>query len=283
MSKIYNALARAMQDDSDGALFNNQIPRITAFDNLSDLENGRAMPVSQAPSACPAWTKPAWTPDMRTMLFLGQNQENPAAEGMRGLRCRLLEIADTRPIHTILVTSSLPQEGKTFIAANLAQTLAQHHQGRALLLDLDLRFPRLHQALGAPQSPGVAEYLRGNADEDAIIQCSPLERLFFIPSGRSGANSAEFISHPRLRSLLESVGQKFDWVIVDSPPAGVVSDASFVARICDGILLVVRAGTTPLDAARKTCQVLANGPIIGVVLNRVSPPPKYSDYLYGSK
>lgn len=283
MSEIHKKLAHAMRDGSEAALFNDRSPGFAAIDNLCITEDSRDTAVPQLPPPSAAWKKPEWRPDTRTMLFLGPNQENPAAEEMRTLRCRLREIADTRPMHMILVTSSLPQEGKTFIAANLAQVLAQSHHSRALLVDLDLRFPRLHQAMGAPQDPGMTEYLRGNASEEEVIQCSPLERLFFIPSGRSVAKPAELISHSRLGSLLESVIRKFDWVIVDSPPAGVVSDASVMARFCDGIILVVRAGSTPLDVARKTCRVLANRPIVGVVLNRVPLLQEYSAYLYGYK
>jgi len=118
----------------------------------------------------------------------------------------------------VLVTSALPKEGKSFTAANLAQVLVRQHGRRVLLIDADLRGPRLHLMLGTTSSPGLSDYLKGEKDEFSIMQRGPLESLFFIPSGHEIENPAELVANGRLRFLLQRVEPLFDWIIIDSPP-----------------------------------------------------------------
>src|SRR5262249_50239754 len=157
--------------------------------------------------------------------------------------------------------------GKSFVAANLAQALVRQQGRRALLIDADLRAPRLHLALGAPSSPGVSEYLLGENDEFSISQSGAMEHLFLIPSGRVVPNGAELVSNGRLKYLLEKVEPWFDWIVIDSPPSVPVSDASLLANACDGVLLVVRSSKTPFDAAIKMREQFNADQILGVVLN----------------
>ena len=185
------------------------------------------------------------------------------------------------PLKKLLVTSALPQEGKSFTAANLAQVMVRQHGRRALLIDGDLRGPRLHLMLGAPQGPGLSEYLLGTADEAAITQRSPMEGLFFIPSGESIEDPAELIASSRLKILLQRVEPLFDWIIVDSPPAIPVSDASVLAKACDGVLMVVRSASTPSDMARKARLEFSDQMLIGVVLNGTErDQAQYERYYY---
>jgi capsular exopolysaccharide synthesis family protein len=181
----------------------------------------------------------------------------------------------------VLITSALPQEGKTFVAANLAHAIVRQHERRALLIDCDLRWSRLHLLLGTQLSPGLTEYLRGEADDLAILQRGQLENLFFIPGGKSASNAAELIGNGRLKALLDRLAPLFDWVIIDSPPAVAMSDASLLADMSDGVLIVVAAGKTPFDLAQKTREQFKKARLLGVALNRVEPHSTGSSYYYG--
>jgi capsular exopolysaccharide synthesis family protein len=201
-------------------------------------------------------------------------------EQFRTLRSNLLQLRDTQALKTVLVTSALPQEGKTFIALNLAHAVVRQRETRALLIDADLRYPRLHLSLGAPASPGLSEYLRGAAQESALLQRGPLENLFFLPGGATVPNAAELLVNGRLKRLLEWLSPAFDWIILDSPPAIPVSDARLLADHCDGVLMVVSAGMTPFDLAQKVRQQFRDKRLLGVVLNRAKWGSTYGSYYY---
>jgi capsular exopolysaccharide synthesis family protein len=191
------------------------------------------------------------------------------AERFRTLRSRLSQIAATRSLKRVLVTSSVAAEGKTLVAANLAHSIMRQADRRVLLIDADLRSSRLHQMLGAPSGPGLADYLRGKADEYAIIQNAQDANLFFIPAGSQVSNPSELLLGERMKNLLDLVSPIFDWIILDSPPALPVHDASNLADLCDGVLFVVKAGETDCKLAEKACSEFRKKNLLGVVLNRV--------------
>ena len=222
-----------------------------------------------------------WTPDPATMLFLNGDDSARGAEEFRTLRSRLYHAREKMTLKKILVTSALPKEGKSFTSANLAQVLVRQHGRRVLLVDADLRGPRLHMMLGTTSSPGLSEYLQGENDEFSIMQRGPFENLFFIPSGREIGNAAELVGNGRLKALLQRVEPLFDWIIIDSPPVIPVSDSSVLAKACDGVLMVVRSNSTPFDMARKARQEFPAEALVGVVLNgtREEALP-YSRYYY---
>ena len=151
-----------------------------------------------------------------------------------------------------------------------------------VLLDCDLRRSRLHESFGTPSEPGVSDYLRGEVDEFSILQRGPMENLAFIPGGKPMSNPAELIGNGRLELLLKRLAGAFEWIVIDSPPAVPVSDASLIGRYCDGILLVVMAAKTPYDLAQRARQEFRNMPVLGVVLNRVEAGSTYVSYYYGA-
>lgn len=224
--------------------------------------------------------QPEWNPDQKNLLFAKDESRQYKAEVFRTLRSRLYRIRDQMTLRTLLITSTLPAEGKSFVAANLGHAIAQQHGRRALLIDADLRVPRLHTLLGAPQGPGLTEYLRGEADEFSVIQRGPLDGIYFLPSGDITANPVELIGNGRLKDLLHRLNVVFDWIILDSPPMAPVSDASLLADMCDGALLVVRASATPFDLAQKACAEFKTSPVVGVVLNRIDQGSAYGHYYY---
>ncbi len=225
----------------------------------------------------------AWTPDTKTMLFFGPDEQAQGTEQFRALRSRLYQARERQPLKRVLITSALPKEGKSFVAANLAQALVRQPGQRALLVDADLRGARLHVTLGTAASPGLSEYLTQQADEFKIIQRGPMENLFFIPSGREVSNPAELLAGEGLKSLLARLEPLFDWIIIDSPPAVPVTDASLLAKCCDGILLVVRSNVTPFDLAQKARLEFSDEQLLGVVLNGVgSGSMPYHRYYYST-
>jgi protein-tyrosine kinase len=221
-----------------------------------------------------------WKPDLKTMLFFNQEDNVVGAEQFRTLRARLYQIREQVPLKKILVSSALPKEGKSFVAANLAQVLVRQHGRRVLLIDGDLRVARLHSALGTVSTPGLGDYLLGEGDELSIIQRGPLENFFFIPCGRTVVQPAELISNGRFKLLMQRVETLFDWIIVDSPPAVPVSDANQLANSCDGVLMVVRSNATPYDTAQKARQEFAGKIMVGVVLNGITRAESYATYYY---
>lgn len=212
---------------------------------------------------------PTWQFDPRTALFPETDGGPTVAERFRTLRSRLYQIAAARSLKKVLVTSSVSGEGKTFVAANLAHSITLQEDRKVLLIDADLRASRMHLLLGAPSSPGLSDYLRGEADEYAVIQNANQSNLFFVPGGREVSNPSELLLGERMKNLLDLVTPIFDWVILDSPPALPVHDASVLADLCHGVLLVVKAGKTDYELAEKARSEFLNKNLLGVVLNGV--------------
>jgi protein-tyrosine kinase len=227
------------------------------------------------------WThcaNPGWRLDLERNVFVDPAAPPAVREQFRTLRSRLYQVRDKQPLRSILITSSLPAEGKTFVANNLAHALARQQNCRVLLIDADLRRPDLHPVFGAPSSPGLAEYLKGEAAEMTVIQRGVPEYLCFIPGGSKPENPAELLANGRLKSLLQTIGPVFDWVILDSPPTLPVSDALMLAELCDGVLTVIRAAQTGFDSAQKSCQQLREKNLIGVALNCADDAAAYGSY-----
>jgi protein-tyrosine kinase len=222
-----------------------------------------------------------WKPNLGTMLFMNGDDNARGTEEYRRLRSRLYHLREKTNLKTLLVTSALPGEGKSFTASNLAQVLVRQHGRRVLLIDADLRGPRLHQMLGTTAGPGLSDYLQGRQDDFSVMQRGPMENLFFIPSGTEIDDPAELVGNGKLKILVQRVEPLFDWIIIDSPPAIPVSDASLLAKACDGVLLVVRSNVTPADAARKARLEFPEESLIGVVLNAThNEAAPYARYYY---
>ena len=221
---------------------------------------------------------PQWHLDPSVNVFINSALTAHGSEQFRTLRSRLYQMRASQSLRTVLVTSSIPGEGKTFVTNNLAQAIVRQPDRRALIIDADLRCSRLHVPLGAPASPGLTDYLRGEVDEMAIIQHGLEGNLCFIPGGNQVSNPSELLSNGRLRTLLDRVTPVFDWVILDSAPLLPVADSSLLADLVDGVLLVVRAGQTPAETAQRACQELQGRNVVGVVLNAVGPQHAYGAY-----
>lgn len=225
---------------------------------------------------------PEWALDPNVNVFFNPGLSPHGAEQFRTLRSRLYQIRATQPLRTLLVTSSVPGEGKTFVTSNLAQAFVRQPDRRVLIIDADLRCPRLHAPLGAPTTPGLTDFLRGDVDELAVIQHGQEGNLCFIAGGKQVKDPSELLSNGKLKKLLDRVTPVFDWVVLDSPPCLPVADATMLADLCDGVLLIVRAGKTRTELAQRAGQELQGKNVIGVVLNAVEEKHLYGAYYYQS-
>lgn len=227
-------------------------------------------------------TQTKWSPDPKTMLFFDEDEQAFGTEEFRTLRSRLYQMRERQSLKKLMVSSALPKEGKSFVSANLAQAMVRQIGRKALLIDADLRASQLHRTLGTSATPGLAEYLLGETDEFGVMQRGPMENLFFVPAGRIVSNPGELLANGRLKFLLSRVEGLFDWIIIDSPPALPISDASLLANYCDGVLMVVRSNATPFDLARKARKEFKDTALVGVVLNGVHGGSAYSQYYYAA-
>ena len=289
MSRIHDALKRAEQERAtslgghvETVLDQPAVPQVsmpapanTAAAAMPSMASGFSYEALLA--QCPQTN---WTPDTRTMLFFGDDENRVGTEEFRTLRSRLYQIREKLPLKKLMVTSALPKEGKSFVGTNLAQVMVRQHGRRALMIDADLRNPGMHRHLGAPQTPGLAEYLMGEADELSVLQRGPMENLFFLPAGRVVSGAPELLANGRLKLLLQRLEPLFDWIILDSPPVIPVADSTLLANFCDGILMIVRSNATPADLARQAREEFQDKLLLGVVLNGASAG-KQSKYYYG--
>lgn len=219
-------------------------------------------------------------PTETTALAMITDARSPIAESYRHLRTSLLLSSAGQPPKTILVTSSQPSEGKTTTAINTAFMLAQTG-AEILLVDCDLRRPRLHSHFAAPNSRGLTNWLSGETDIDALIQTYDKQaNLKFLTSGPVPPNPAELLGSDEMRKLLGILSDKFAHIVIDSPPAISFTDASILSTMVDGVVLVVHGGRSSRAVVRRAKQQLLDvgAHIFGVVLNNVKMETQ--DYYY---
>ena len=215
-----------------------------------------------------------------TALAMVHDARSPIAESYRHLRTSLLLSSAGQPPKTILVTSSQPSEGKTTTTINTAFMLAQTG-AEVLVVDCDLRRPRLHAHFDAPNSKGLTNWLSGETDIDSLIQTlSSQPNLKFLTSGPVPPNPAELLGSDEMRKLLAILSERFSHIVLDSPPAISFTDASILSTMVDGVVLVVHAGRSSRAVVRRAKQQLLDvgAHIFGVVLNNVKLESQ--DYYY---
>ncbi|MGA3160841.1 MAG: CpsD/CapB family tyrosine-protein kinase [Terracidiphilus sp.] len=285
MSRIYDALQRA--DLERKAAQGTDTPRTAETPTFSGAE---ALPSIKADVIIENIPQYSWKPSKDFLPTLGDRGEN--IEQFRGLRSQLYQYRDEIKLKTILISSGMPAEGKTFVAANLAISLARNKNNKVLLIDGDLRSPSLHVILGAPDIPGLTEYLAGASEPNDIMQqyqstenfeeglTRGIPNLTFIPAGAGGDNSSELVANHRIEELIAILAPHFDWILIDSPPVLAVADSIDLARAADAVLLVARGASTPFDVAQRAQAAFSNTRILGFVLNAVKDAPRNAAYSY---
>jgi capsular exopolysaccharide synthesis family protein len=205
--------------------------------------------------------------------------ESHAGEAFHLLGVRLRHMRRQRPLKKVLVTSSIPQEGKSMVAANLACTLALRTQQKVLLLEGDVRRPTQSKIFGIPSKPGICEWLSG--ERPLVKSMYRLEGpgIWILPAGSATGNSLELLQSGRAIPMMEQLTDWFDWVVIDSPPILPLADTSIWTNIADGILVVTRQGTTRKQQLKRGLEALANQKVIGAVLNSAKGVA-HADYYY---
>jgi capsular exopolysaccharide synthesis family protein len=285
MSRIYEALQRADRERAAAQ----------GSDSTHVAEPAIAFAIDEPPPtkievALDKVSQYPWKPN--ALSFPTLEDRGAGVEQFRGLRSRVYQARYEAALKTVLVCSGMPGEGKSFVAANLAMSLARNSVNNILLIDGDLRRPTLHNLLGAPNVPGLSEYLSGIAQLNEVLQRDSnskagdtasggaLSNLTFIPAGKCGDNSSELVANHRIEELVATLSVHFDWIIIDSPPVLAVTDAVELARSADAVLLVARGARTPFDVAQRTQAAFSNSRILGFVLNAVKNPPRRGSYYY---
>ena len=169
----------------------------------------------------------------------------------------------------LMIASAAVGEGKTLTASNLALTLSESYQREVLLIDADLRRPSLHSVFSVTGSPGLSEGLMA-AEEQKLTLHQATGRLTILPAGMPNADPMAVLTSPRMQHLIDEARGAFDWVIIDTPPVGLLTDASLLSAMVDGVLLVVEAGATHYDLVRRAVETIGPSRIVGVVLNRAT-------------
>ena len=290
MSRIHDALKKAEEEKTAlGAavatpsepshLVQEQTERRPLFAGDHGMGLPELLRFNELKEKCP---RPKWKLDPNTNVFVDGSRASLAAEQFRTLRSRLYQIRAAQRLKTILITSAVSGEGKTFVVRNLAQSLVRQRDRRVLVIDGDLRRAGQHVSFGAPEGPGLADYLSGSADLLSIIQFGPIENLCLIPGGSATTSRepSDLLSGPEFKHLLDLLAPVFDWILVDSPPVVPVADATMIALLCDGVLVVVKANSTDFQLAQKACQEFHEKNLIGVVLNSVERVTGYENYAY---
>lgn len=230
----------------------------------------------------------AWIPQIEGIdannrefeFIVAKKPDASASEAYRALRTRIkFSKIDKESLKVILVTSPTAQEGKTTTAVNLAGSLAQANM-KTLILDADLRKPRVHSVFNHKRFPGFTDYFFGQAPIEEIIRKTPLTNLFYVSAGTIPPNPSEILGSNQMESFIAKLKNNFDYVIIDSPPLIAVTDSEILAQIADGTMLVVSANQTEMDLLEKSVEILKRdkSSFLGVLLNNFSYRAGYSSY-----
>jgi capsular exopolysaccharide synthesis family protein len=209
----------------------------------------------------------------------------PAIEQYRRLAATLHHLQVERDVKTIMVTSAVPDEGKTLTAANIALTLSESYRRRVLLIDADLRRPSMYNVFQLPHIAGLSDWLKAPIERPlATVRIS--DCLAFLPAGRPDQDPMSGLTSDRMRHLLKDARAMFDWIIVDTPPVGLLPDANLLVTMVDGAILVIRAEATPYELVQRAVQALGDDRLIGAVLNQTNEGLGgrhygYDGYYYG--
>ncbi len=213
-------------------------------------------------------------------LVAGPRQTDATVEQYRRLAAALHHVQNARQIRRVMVASALASEGKTFTAGNLAVTLSESYGRSVLLIDADLRRPSQHQLFNVPNVTGLRDALaEWQSATLPVMQISA--NLSVMTAGRPSSNPMRELVGDRMRDLLQQAARTFDWVIIDTPPVGVTTDANLMARLADAAVLVIRAGRTPYKLVQRAVESLGRDRVLGVVLNGITHGfGGYSGYSY---
>lgn len=221
-----------------------------------------------------------FSPFSESLLVDPAKPRQAPGEEFRTLRTRLNHLQTQSALHTLVVTSASPAEGKSFTAANLAITQAQLANKRILLADFDFRRPTVDRLFQIDCAPGLTDYLLGKVELGDILRHVEGTNLYVLTAGHSVPNPLELLNLSECKTLIDALRNHFDWVILDSPPLLFAADGNLLATMCDATILVVRIGATTFDSVTRAIQSLCENNVIGVVVNGARRGELYSKYYH---
>lgn len=263
MSWIFEALQQA-ELDRTGFLGPEQRLAVTEVLRATeqDIEEGKDL---QQPFQQKSVLHSAILPDSH--LVAVTHPWSIGAEKFRFLALRLRQLQQRRRLKKVLVTSTVPEEGKSFVSANLALTLARKGEQRVLLIEGDLRRPTLASNLGVGNHPGLSECFLGNRRLSAAVHYIEDLGLWFLPAGYPPKNPIETMQSGQVTEQIDVLCSSFDWIVIDSPPLLPLADASIWSRMVDGTLLVARQGRTRKREFKRGLEMLEKSAILGIIVN----------------
>ncbi len=273
MSRVHDALRRAEQSGVLSPPVNRVSPEartgaavIDAAPNLTGLlEQVQEIPLH---------------PSSDSLLIDVSRPHEAPMEEFRTLRTRLNHMKTLQPIHSVVVTSASPAEGKSLSAANLALAEAHLANNMTLLADFDFRRPIMHSLFNTGRTPGITDYLMGKCQLHEAMRRIAGTNLYLMPAGEAVINPLELLNLREVKLLLDRLPSLFNWIILDSPPLLFAADANLLSTMCHGTLMVVRIGHTTIDSVTRAMQSLCNNNVLGIVVNAARRGELYSKYTY---
>lgn len=258
------------------------VPTLGVIPHLNSLNHrpyGYGLLSKQSPAGTPTHSVEAESPHSRELTLLN-HPFSVISESYRTIRAALMLAQAEKPPQVILLTSALPGEGKTVMTLNLGIALAQGGH-TVLVIDADLRKGRCHELLNLQAYRGLADVLAGRLELEKGVQQTTVDRLFLLPRGARPPNPVELLGSDKMKEVLGALRQRFDFILIDSPPVAVLSDAVELSAVCDAVLLVVRAQQTPMEALSRAAENLnaVHARIVGAALNGIDiRQPEYYDF-----
>jgi len=277
MGKFYEALRRSgtlKERDSPASPPDNVVKISPQTVQAPEADLSGSQTIAEGP--------PARHTEIDTRLVCLLDPEAAASECYKMLRTKLMVIARERPLRAIMVTSAEPTDGKSLTAANLAVSIAQGVNDHVVLVDCDLRAPSLHSLFDLKVQFGFEDYLRGAPSIAPFLVKTPLEKLTLLPAGRPSANPSELLCSRKMQALIDELKSRYAdrFVIFDSPPGQFAAETTFLSRLMDGVILVVRYGKTPRDKIMETIENMGKEKLLGVVFNASHQIERSSRYYY---
>jgi len=260
MGKIFDALEKAGKSNDPGrtkfATERTPKPQTTINGNVVPL-TAHKQPLPSGPEGI--------DPNLVTL----HSPQSVEAELFKVLRTNLLFPSTGRPPKSIMVTSALPGEGKSFVCANLAVSIAKGIEEHVLLIDADIRKPTIHIIFGLEQASGLSQYLVTGSDVSRHFAKSTIPKLTILPAGKPPENPMELLTTQKMKALLEEVAQRYEdrYIVIDSAPPSLATETAAIANYVDGIIIVVKAGRTPRNAVSELIEQLGKEKILGIVMN----------------
>jgi capsular exopolysaccharide synthesis family protein len=269
MSRVYDALQQCVPD------------QVTPGESHGDgADTLLVMPFAEVvwdPDAAPAVELNLSDEDRMPALF---SIHGFASEQFRLLAMRLQQLQQSRALKSVLLTSSVAQEGKSLLTINLAMSLAQGGQQKILVVDADLRKPGVCRTLRVDDRPGIREWYRTTRPVTDFICRLAGANVWLLPAGRASVDPLELLKSPRMLDLLNSMNGTFDWILIDSAPLLPIADAEIISRISDGTIIVVRRDKSPKTALKQALERVAASKMIGFLLNGFPTIGDYADARY---